>query len=88
MERITESIVPTSESVATATVMDGFILSQMEQLGSSSSFTRQYTATGIISIASKPNTALLRKVPPQKSLRGAGPGYFLSRSQSTTMPSA
>jgi len=33
MERITDSIVPISDSVATATLMDGFMLSQIDYLG-------------------------------------------------------
>jgi len=51
MERITDSIVPISDSVATATLMDDFTLALIDELGSSTSYTRQYT-TGIISTVS------------------------------------
>jgi len=49
MERISESIVATSDIVATASVMDDFMLSRIKQLGGGSNFTRQYTGFGISS---------------------------------------
>ena len=47
MERITESVVPTSDIVATTTMLDGFTLSQIDQLGGNTSQTREYSATGV-----------------------------------------
>ena len=39
MERITESVVPTADIVATTTMLDGFTLSQIDQLGGNTSHT-------------------------------------------------
>ncbi len=54
MERLQTSTVPTSDSVATATIVDGFTTAQTDQLGGSYSFTRQYTSTGITSTVTDP----------------------------------
>ena len=54
MERITESVVPTSDIVATTTMLDGFTLSQIDQLGGNTSHTREYSATGVTTTSTTP----------------------------------
>ncbi len=48
MERLVSSTIPTSDTVATATVVDGFTIEQSDHLGGNWSFTRNYNATGAI----------------------------------------
>ncbi|MFR9535056.1 MAG: RHS repeat-associated core domain-containing protein [Rikenellaceae bacterium] len=54
MERLQTSTVPTSDQVATATVVDGFTTAQTDQLGGTYSYTREYTETGITSTVTDP----------------------------------
>ncbi len=54
MERLVSSTVPTSDTVATATVLDGFTVDQSDYLGGNWSFTRHYNATGILTTATDP----------------------------------
>ena len=54
MERITESVVPTSDIVATTTMLDGFTLSQIDPLGGNTSHTREYSATGVTTTSTTP----------------------------------
>ena len=54
MERLQTSTVPTSDSVATATVVDGFTTAQIDQLGDSYAYTRTYSVTGITSSVTDP----------------------------------
>ena len=54
MKRISETRVPNSNIVATTIVVDGFTLSQIDQLGGSHSYSRDYTATGITTRVTDP----------------------------------
>ncbi|MFR9534908.1 MAG: hypothetical protein SNG49_08725, partial [Rikenellaceae bacterium] len=54
VERLQTSTVPTSDSVATATIVDDFTTAQTDQLGGTYSFTREYTETGITSTVTDP----------------------------------
>ncbi|MFR9535070.1 MAG: RHS repeat-associated core domain-containing protein, partial [Rikenellaceae bacterium] len=54
MERLKTSTVPTSDQVATATVVDGLTTAQTDQLGGTYSYTREYTETGITSTVTDP----------------------------------
>ena len=51
MARLHTETIPTSTLAATARVVDGFVTTQSDHSGISSSFTRAYTATGITQTA-------------------------------------
>ncbi len=52
--RVQNSLVPSSEQVATTTVVDGFTIEQSDHQGGNSTFTRQFLSTGILSTQTDP----------------------------------